>query len=104
MFKGVWELQPQNFSPEPPFCFQLQAQLLKSHLRITHQPACPPSNVKPSNHSGVSWKRRNKALLRKLFTACQPQATMEKDLPRTPPLETPRSSTSSSPTFIRILK
>ncbi|MED6237515.1 hypothetical protein ATANTOWER_026574 [Ataeniobius toweri] len=44
MFRGVWELQPRHLSPEPPLCFQ--AQLLRSHLRTTNQPACPPSNVK----------------------------------------------------------
>ncbi|MEQ2309078.1 hypothetical protein AMECASPLE_034952, partial [Ameca splendens] len=52
-------------------------------------------------------------ILRKLVTACQPQATVEKDLfppvlPRTPPLETPHSSASSSrgssPTFIHVSK
>ncbi|MEQ2305539.1 hypothetical protein AMECASPLE_038970 [Ameca splendens] len=35
MFRGVWKLQPRRPSPEPPFCFQLQAQLLKSRLILT---------------------------------------------------------------------
>ncbi|MED6262563.1 hypothetical protein ATANTOWER_021743 [Ataeniobius toweri] len=80
MSRGVWELQPRHLSPEPPLCFQLQAQLLRSYLRTI-----------PCQTQGTVEKD--------LFPPV---------LPRTQPLETPRFSTSSSlgssPTFIPVSK
>ncbi|MEQ2286036.1 hypothetical protein AMECASPLE_038098, partial [Ameca splendens] len=42
MFRGVWKLQPRR--PEPPLCFQLQPQLLRSRLNLTISlPVHPPT-------------------------------------------------------------
>ncbi|MEQ2307652.1 hypothetical protein AMECASPLE_020531 [Ameca splendens] len=64
MFRGVWELQPRRLSPEPPLCFQLQAQLLKSRVHLTsedHQPACPPTNINSPNTMEFSGREETKA-------------------------------------------
>ncbi|KAK5611988.1 hypothetical protein CRENBAI_004374 [Crenichthys baileyi] len=44
MIRGVWKLQPRRTTPEPPLCFQLQTQLLKSRLNLTiNLPVHPPT-------------------------------------------------------------
>ncbi|MEQ2290067.1 hypothetical protein AMECASPLE_039546 [Ameca splendens] len=66
MFRGVRKLQPRRPSPEPPLCFQLQTQLLRSHLNLTiNLPVHPPTlTLQPpwSFTEEKKHKRRNKAI------------------------------------------
>ncbi|MED6253068.1 hypothetical protein ATANTOWER_021757 [Ataeniobius toweri] len=117
MFRGVWKLQPRRPSPEPPLCFQLQTQLLISHLKTSHQAVCPPSNVKSPTIEEFPGKEETQA--KKQSTSSSENCSQPVSLkppwkrtyfppvfPRTQPLETPGLSASSSPgsslTFIPV--
>ncbi|MED6259754.1 hypothetical protein ATANTOWER_030152 [Ataeniobius toweri] len=119
MFRRVWKLQPRRFSPEPPICFQLQTQLPRgSHLKTTHQPACPPSNVNPltivefPGRKETQAKKQNNSSPENCAQPVSLKPPWKKDLfpppvfPRTQLLEILRlsacSSPGSSPTFIRV--
>ncbi|MED6295432.1 hypothetical protein CHARACLAT_031817 [Characodon lateralis] len=100
MFRGVWKLQPRRPSHEPPLCFQLQTQLLRSHLNVTiNLPVHPPTlTLQPpwSFTEEKKHKRRNKAiLLPKTAPPVSLKPAWKKDVfsrlafPRTQPLEIP---------------
>ncbi|MEQ2286158.1 hypothetical protein AMECASPLE_039314 [Ameca splendens] len=96
MFIRVWKLQPPCLSFEPPFCFQLQTQLLKSRHNLTsedHKPACPPSSV--ISPTTVEFPGREET---HFLSASSHQADMGKDLLLSPPGLT-KNSTSRDPNF-----
>ncbi|MEQ2297723.1 hypothetical protein AMECASPLE_037557 [Ameca splendens] len=99
MFRGVWKFQPRCPCPEPPLCFQLQPQLLRSRLNLTiNHPVHPPTLILQPMWSFLEEKKHKQREFSSQNGAhCQPQATVGRDLLSPPPGLTKNSTPVSQP-------